>query len=113
MAKKPKQIAEVDMDDAEYLGTGGDGMYFTAAEGKDGWYLSMLVDSDTGHFCEPYTTDDGPYESEGAALMAGLCGASDWLVENQILRGWRTDFNRLYRRYKRQAAGKLGKGASK
>jgi hypothetical protein len=32
-------------------------------------------------------------------LRAGLFGAADWLVENDIAAGWRRDFNRYVKRF--------------
>ena len=98
MAKKTKQIAEVDMDSAYYLGTGNDGVYFDAAKfeglkGRGGWYVSTVVDTAGGAYCGDMTTDDGPYESQGRALEAGLDEAYEWLTANEIWRGWRTDGN--------------------
>ena len=84
MAKKKKQIAVVDVDVATYVGDGKDGVYVQAAEGKDGWYVSTLVDSETGSFVDALVTDDGPYPSEGEAMVAGTNGAKDWCLDNDV-----------------------------
>ena len=96
-----KQVCEVDMDESRYLGTGEDGVYFDAAEAKDGWYMSAVADSNTGGFVDSLVTDDGPYTSEADALEAGLNAACEWLVTNEILRGWVTDEKRMRREFKR------------
>lgn len=98
-----KQIAEVAMDEAFYLGTGEDGVYFDAGQCEDGWFVSTLVDCNTSGFCEPAVTDDGPYESRGRALEAGLDAAYDWLMTNEFYRGWRTDEKRMRRQFRRMA----------
>lgn len=105
MAQKTKQIAVVDMDEAFYLGTGQDGVYFDADQGPDGWYVSTVVDTDTGAYCGGMTFDDGPYATRGRALEAGLDVAYEWLVTNEIFRGWRTDEKKMRRTFQRMAKG--------
>jgi len=81
---KKKPIAEVDFDDGEYIGDGQDGVYVQAAEGPDGWYVSTVVDSDTGGFVDSLCKDDGPYPTEKEALRAGRHSAMDWCMENRV-----------------------------
>lgn len=98
-----QQIAVVDMDHAHYLGTGEDGVYFDVAQGKDGWYVTTTVDTNTGAHCGDMTVDDGPYPTEGEALEAGLDHAYDWLITNEIRRGWRMDEKKLRAKFRRMA----------
>lgn len=97
------KIATVDTDEAFYLGIEGEGVYFDADEGINGWYMSTVVDTNRGAYCGDMTTDDGPYESRGRALEAGLNAAYEWLATNDILRGWRTDEKKLRRQFQRMA----------
>src|SRR5262245_22151 len=96
---KPIEIAHVDFDGALYLGSSEDGVYFDAAEGKNGWYVSAVVDCNSGHFCQPITADDGPYANQGVAMLAGISAAYDWLVTNHV-RGWRKDYARYSSKYR-------------
>ena len=84
-ANADTQICLVDVDDgATYIGSGDDGVYFDAAEGPDGWYMSAIVDSDTGHFVDSLVTDDGPYETRERAIEAGRNAAYDWCMNNDV-----------------------------
>ena len=100
-------ICDVDMDDAYYLGTSEDGVYFDTCYVEvvpgieKGWYWSSLIDCNSGHWCDDYQIDQGPYATEAEALFAGLYAASDWLSDNNITRGWRGDYKRLTREFKR------------
>ena len=85
------------MDDAYYLGSEQDGVYFDCETNEKGWYASAIVDCNTGHFCgDPILTDDGPYPSRADALLAGLNSAYEWLMTNEV-KGWRTEFRKLQR----------------
>ena len=97
-----KQIAVVDLDNATYVGSSEDGIYFDVAQNAAGWYMSAVVDCNTGHFCDSMVTDDGPYASQAEALQAGLGTAYDWCVTNEI-RGWRTEATKLSKKYRRMA----------
>lgn len=46
------KVVHVDVDKAEYIGSNSDGVYVQADEGPEGWYVSGVVDSDTGHFVD-------------------------------------------------------------
>jgi hypothetical protein len=74
----------VSFDDAKYVGDDEDGVYYQAAEGPDGWYVSTVVDCNTSGFCEGYITDDGPYPTEAEAVQAGHDSASEWCFDNKI-----------------------------
>lgn len=77
-------IVDFKADDAEYIGDERDGVYYQVAEGPGGWYLTVVVDSDTGSFVDTITKDDGPYSSEGEALEAGRGAAMDWCADNDV-----------------------------
>lgn len=81
---KRKQIAEVDFDEATYIGNEDDGVYFAVAKGRDGWYMSAVVDCNTSHFVESLVTDDGPYKTENEANWAGRDAAVQWCVDNDV-----------------------------
>jgi hypothetical protein len=76
--------AMVDMEHGRYIGSGRDGIYYAAGQGPDGWYLSTLVDCDTGHFCDGVLFDDGPYKSEADAWQGGRDSAVEWCTENNV-----------------------------
>lgn len=102
-------ICTVDLDHAFYVGTGDDGVYFAAEhctdhpDGKNGWYLTTVIDSNTGGFIQNGVSDDGPYATEADALIAGWGAAAEWLTDNEIFRGWRTEGNKLYRHLQSRA----------
>jgi hypothetical protein len=76
------QIAEVDVDEAWYVGDEDDGVYVQTAKGPDGWYVSGMVDSDTGSFVDDFETDAGPFDTEKEALSYMTGSAADWYYEN-------------------------------
>jgi hypothetical protein len=82
------RIVEFDVDEAKYLGGEEDGVYWMTAQGPDGWYVTVVIDSDTGGFVENLETDAGPFSSEGDADQYGRNQASDWLMANMIDGPW-------------------------
>jgi hypothetical protein len=66
------QIAEVGFDREDYVGNGRDGVYFSVAEGPDGWYVSAVADCGTDGELEPLATDDGPHETHFEAEANGI-----------------------------------------
>jgi hypothetical protein len=78
-------ICEVDMDSATYIGSEDDGVYVAVAEGQDGgWYTSSTVDCNTSHFTDTLVQDQGPYPTREKALAAGINGAKDWCITNNV-----------------------------
>jgi hypothetical protein len=77
-------ICVIDIDGARYEGDERDGIYYDAAEGPGGWYLSAIVDCDSSGFTDTYFQDDGPYESREAAMLAGQNAARDWCIDNDV-----------------------------
>jgi hypothetical protein len=78
------RICEVDVDAAFYEGSSGDGVYYDVARGPGGWFMSAIVDSDTGSFVDTLVQDDGPYRSKRRALQAGQDAARDWCYTNDV-----------------------------
>lgn len=78
------KIVQFNVDYATYVGDEKDGVYYQTARGPDGWYLTAVVDSDTGHFVDTLTEDDGPYETEERADMAGRDCAIEWCFTNNV-----------------------------
>ena len=74
-------IVTFNVDEARYVGDDEDGCYYQAAEGEDGWYVTIVVDCDSAGFVSDHTTDDGPYPSEDDAWEAGRSGSMDWCLE--------------------------------
>lgn len=79
-----KTIVPFDTDDATYVGDGNDGVYYQVAKGDDGWYLTAVVDCNSAHFTADLVVDDGPYESEAAAIMGGKNAAFGWCLDNGV-----------------------------
>ena len=80
-----KSIVQWDRDEAKYLGNEDDGCYWLTGQGEDGkWYVTVLVDCNTAHFCQPLVTDDGPHNTEGEADKAGETWAFGWCSDNGI-----------------------------
>lgn len=77
-------IVDFDPDHAVYIGDGEDGVYVQTAEGEGGWYVTTVVDCNTGSFCENGLTDDGPYPTEDEAAGAGVEYAQDWCWSNDV-----------------------------
>ena len=75
----------VDIDEAEYRGNGDDGVYYQVFEDEDGqWYMSAIVDCNTGSFCDNLVTADGPYNNAMSAEYAGRTVALDWCDHNNV-----------------------------
>lgn len=79
-----EKIVQFDVDDAEYVGDGEDGCYYQTAEGPNGWYVTVVVDSNTGSFVDNLITDDGPYRSDEEAGQAGKYLSRDWCNMNEV-----------------------------
>jgi len=85
----PAPIVRFNVDEAHYIGDEDDGCYFQVRGFAGVWFVTVVVDCDTGSFCENLTTDGGPYYSEDAAALAGQRAATDWCMENNV--GFETD----------------------
>ncbi len=93
-------VVDFDPDAADgYLGDGlgEDGVYWQVAylsqdtidahdaDGwEPGWYLTVVVDSDTGGFVMAMVEDDGPYDTRQEAECAGRTCAMDWCAFNEV-----------------------------
>jgi hypothetical protein len=71
-------------DYASYIGDEQDGVYYSVGQGPDGWYLTTVVDCDTGHFVDTMDDDDGPYESELEATAGGQSAGTEWCMFNEV-----------------------------
>ena len=69
---------------ARYVGDGHDGGYCQAARGPDGWYVSTIIDSDTGHFVDDSITDEGPFPTKADAIAVGRDDLMNWCFENRV-----------------------------
>jgi hypothetical protein len=99
---KPHAIVDFDADYAESLcgKDGRDCVYWQTAEGPRGYYVTTVVDSDTGSFVDNLTVDDGPYTTERDADEAGLNAAIEWLADNQV-KYTQTDYRHHLKRLRR------------
>ena len=79
-------ICEVDIDEAFVLAADKfgpcDAIYYDVAEHEGQYYWSVLIDSDTGHFCQNLYEDQGPYFSEMSALGDAREYCADWFTSN-------------------------------
>ena len=76
-----------DIDNADgCLGTfdSDDVIYWFVETRDDGFYVSTLIDSETGHSIEPSVTDDGPYLTWDKADKAGKDLAMEWCHTNHL-----------------------------
>lgn len=80
----PPSVVRFDPDGATFVGDERDGCYYQVAEGPDGWYVTVVVDSDTGHFVMDLTTNDGPYDSEEHASQVGRDLCTTWCIDNGV-----------------------------
>ena len=78
-----KTIVPFDVDSASYVGDENDGVYYQVARGDDGWYMTAVVDA--ASFVDNLVVDDGPYDSEAAAIEGGKNSAFDWCFDNDVL----------------------------
>jgi hypothetical protein len=88
---KAPSIVPWDIDSAESLCNSGRSggnhcVYWQTAEGPDGWYVTVVIDSESGGggFVDNLATDDGPYATEAEAHCAGLHTAADWFYDNNV-----------------------------
>jgi len=81
-----KEIVKFDIDYALGLCSrdGADCVYWMTARGRGGYFVTVVVDSETGSFVETMVKDDGPYSSEREADMAGLDAAAGWMSDNDV-----------------------------
>lgn len=70
------------VDNAEYIGSGNDGVYYSAGEAPEGWYMSWLVDTQT--LTESFLDYEGPFRTEAEAKEAGRFAAIDWCTDNRV-----------------------------
>jgi hypothetical protein len=82
--REGKQIVEVDLDEATYVGDEDDGVYFQVGKKGKNFYVSTTVDCNTGHFIDSLRTDDGPYRTEAEAIAHGRFVAEEWCFDNQV-----------------------------
>jgi hypothetical protein len=74
-----------DVDEAEYIGDEQDGCYVQAGQGpSDKWYVTVVVDSETGSFIDTILDTDGPHETEAAAMECGRDWAFKWCCDNGV-----------------------------
>ena len=81
-------ICEIDIDTAYSCSSESedgtvDTVYWNVCQQPNGWYLSAMVDSDTGHFVESLGMDDGPYDNEHDATVGGINAALQWHTDNE------------------------------
>lgn len=77
-------IINFSVDNAVYVGDGTDGVYYQTGQGPDGWYVTVVVDSETGSFVDTLIEDDGPYASEADAEQSGVNAAREWCHDNGV-----------------------------
>jgi hypothetical protein len=85
MSNSPICAVNVDAPDGCIGGIGTDDViYWSIVEQPGGFYVSTLIDSETGHFVEPGVTDDGPHLTWNEANEAGKDHAMEWCYANDL-----------------------------
>lgn len=82
--KNEADIVPYDVDEATYVGDGADGCYYQTGKGVDGWYVTVVVDSETGSFVDTLRKDEGPFPSDEEAASAGRGIAVEWCIDNAV-----------------------------
>ena len=85
-------IIDFNPDEAEWVGDEQDGCYVQTqyVDGMDegdcdeGWYVTVVVDSETGSFVEDLHTDAGPFATKDEAEECGVSWATDWCLTNSV-----------------------------
>lgn len=77
-------IVKFDADEAEWVGDEKDGCHVAVGKDDDGWYYTVVVDSDTGAFVQDLAADIGPYGTREEALRDGKSQAVEWCIENRV-----------------------------
>lgn len=87
-------IVDFNPDEAEWIGDERDGCYVqtqhvdgsSEASGDidEGWYVTVVVDSETGSFVEDLHTDAGPFKTKDEAEEYGVSMATDWCLTNNV-----------------------------
>lgn len=77
-------IVQFNVDAAHYIGDDYDGCYFQVAEVGGDFFVTVIVDCDTGGFVHELAHDDGPYPTEAAAEAAGRNAALEWCTINGV-----------------------------
>jgi hypothetical protein len=78
------RTATVDVDEGIYVGDEQDGVYVGVGKGPKGWYVSTVVDSETGSFVDDLFVDDGPYATREEAVQAGINAGLEWCFDNGV-----------------------------
>jgi len=69
-------VVNFSADDAIYIGSGDDGCYYQVGRGYDGkYYVTVVVDSETGSFVQDIETDSGPFDEHCEADTYGAAMA--------------------------------------
>jgi hypothetical protein len=97
------RIVDWDIDAAESLcdDDGLDCVYWQTAKGPRGYYVTVVVDSETANFVDDLTTDDGPYERKRDADEAGFSAAVEWMMNNNVPY-CEEDYKRHAKRFRRR-----------
>lgn len=80
------RIVNWNVDEARWVGDSEDGCYYLAGQHPkhNGWYVTVVVDSETGSFVDDLVVDDGPYPTESEAWQAGLNMGINWCLDNGV-----------------------------
>jgi hypothetical protein len=70
-------------DNADYVGSETDGVYYGAVNKGGTWWALASVDSDTGGFTDALIAEGG-YGSEKAARIAAKDAAREWCATNNV-----------------------------
>lgn len=80
-------IVKFSADLADYEGDDYDGCYYQTGSDGHWWYVTVVVDCDSGGFVEDLVTDHGPFLTQEEAELAGRDVAVGWCLDNHVT--WR------------------------
>lgn len=75
---------DFNVDDAIYVGDEEDGVYYQVEQGPRGWYVTTVVDSNTGGFVDTLEDTAGPFATQAEAMLHGRDVAVGWGFDNQV-----------------------------
>jgi len=89
LKKATNMIVKFNVDHASYVGNDEDGCYYQTAGTDESWYVTVIVDCRSANFTADYLVDEGPFDTEQEAELAGESAAQEWCINNEV--DWNRD----------------------
>jgi len=77
-------IVKFNVGHASYVGNDEDGCYYQTAETDEGWFVTVVVDCGSAAFTADYLVDEGPFDTEQEAELAGEAAGQEWCINNEV-----------------------------